>query len=99
MLPLHLIRPSGCPLQFAASQRSERVKEMEQTPPQHLQTLFFYKAPCISITLSALPPPLAPSQSQSRLTGALAAQASSIDPIKPVVGGARLEELAAKPIV
>lgn len=76
----------------------EKNKKL-QSPLRRLQTSLFFlrNAPSIFLTLSALHPSLR--QSQSRLAQALAGEASSIDPIKLVVGSARLEELSPKPIV
>lgn len=112
-LPLHLIQPSGSPLHFVTFQHKEgrvnveveKKKEKLQTSHKISRSIFFFlhNSPSVSLILSALhpslPPSLRPSQSQSRLTQALACEASSIDPIKLVVGTVRLEELSPKPSV
>lgn len=66
-----------------------------------LFVFFLHNLPFIFLTLSALHPSLSPSLSHSvnLSSPSLAGEASSIDPIKLVVGGALLEKLSAKPIV
>lgn len=111
-LPLHLIRPSGCPLHFVTSRhRDGRVdaeggkKQKNCQPPATSPDVFFFflhnspSVPLHPFSPSSFAPSLAPSQSQSRLTQALAGEASGIDPIKLVVGTARLQELSPKPSV